>query len=195
MRHLLAALVATVVVFMWGFGAWAALGIWDFAFPKAANEAALTEALDANLPATGAYYLPVMPDSYGGATTDPAVQAANDAFETRHREGPIALVLFRKDGRAPMAPAELVTGFAIEFVAALLLACILSVAKGPVSRKAMLGFTVALFASTATWGVVGNFFFLPPAYIAANFADTLIAWTLASVVIAAMLRERPQQAA
>ncbi|MFM1822097.1 MAG: hypothetical protein RI967_363 [Planctomycetota bacterium] len=195
MRHLLAATLAGLVVFFWGFLAYAAVGIWEFAYPRTSADAAILESLDAGLADDGAYFLPSMPESYMNGSTDPEIVAANKAFEERLAKGPIALVLFRKGGMAPMAASELIRGFVIEFVAALLLSCVLSVARGGVGRRVFLGFTISLFMALATWGVAGNFFHLPLAYMYSNMADTVIAWTLASVVIAFVLRERGQQVA
>jgi hypothetical protein len=195
MRHLIAAVLAALVVFFWGFIAYAAVGIWDFAYPTTKSDAAILDSLDAALPDDGAYFLPSMPETYMTESTDPEVVATNKAFEERMTKGPIALVLFRKGGMEPMAASELVRGFVIEFVAALLLTCILSVARGSVGRRVFLGFTISLFMALATWGVAGNFFHLPLAYMYSNMADAVIAWTLASVVIAFVLRERGQQVA
>jgi|1048.fasta_scaffold57825_2 hypothetical protein len=192
MRHLLAAFVAAIVVFFWGFLAYAAIGIWEFAYPTTKSDAAILETLDAALPDDGAYFLPSMPETYMTETTDPEVVAANKSFEDRMAKGPIALVLFRKGGIAPMAPSELIRGFVIEFVAALLLTCVLSSARGSAGRRVFLGFTISLFTALATWGVAGNFFHLPLAYMYSNMADAVIAWTLASVVIALMLPRRAE---
>lgn len=187
MRHLLAALAGAVVVFFWGFLAYAAIGVWDFAYPKTSADAAIVESLDAGLAADGAYFVPTMPETYMTDTTDPDALAANKSFEERLAKGPIALILFRKDGMAPMAPAELVRGFAIEFVGALLLACLLSASRGGVAGRIFFGFSVALFAALASWGVAGNFFHFPLAYMYANMADVVIGWTLASAAIALVL--------
>jgi hypothetical protein len=187
MRHLAAAFAGAIVVFFWGFLGYAALGIWDFAYPTTPADAAIVEALDAGLAEDGAYFLPSMPDTSMSDSTDPAAVAANKSFEERMAKGPIALVLFRKEGMAPMAASELVRGFAIEFGAALLLTCLISAAKGGVRGRIFFGFTVALFAAIACWGVAGNFFHLPLAYMYANMADVVIGWTLASVAIAVVL--------
>lgn len=190
MRHLLAALAGAVVVFFWGFLAYAAIGIWEFAYPTTKSDAAILETLEAALPDDGAYFVPTMPETYMTDTTDPDALAANKSFEERLAKGPIALILFRKDGMAPMAPAELVRGFAIEFVGALLLACLLSASRGGVAGRIFFGFTVALFAALASWGVAGNFFHFPLAYMYANMADVVIGWTLASAAIALVLGRR-----
>jgi len=120
-------------------------------------------------------------------TTDADALAANKSFEERLAKGPIALILFRKDGMEPMATAELVRGFAIEFVGALLLTCLLSASRGGVGGRIFFGFTVALFTAFASWGVAGNFFHFPLAYMYSNMADVVIGWTLASAAIALVL--------
>lgn len=190
MRHLLAAFVAAIVVFFWGFMSWAAIGIWDFAFPRPGNEAAIVETLRSSLDGDGAYVVPFMPDGYGQDTTDEAKKAEFADFEARHRAGPIALVLYRSGGSEVMEPRELVRGFIIEFVAALLLACVLSSVKGGFARKAFVGFTIALFAATACYGVMGNFMRMPTPFVAAFWADAVIAWTLATLVVAKMTPSR-----
>lgn len=186
MRHLLAAFVAAIVVFFWGFMSWAAIGIWDFAFPKPSDEAALVQAMQSSLGGDGAYVVPFMPEGYGQDTEDEGKKAEFADYEARHRAGPIALILYRVQGSEPMPVSELVRGFGIEFVAALLLACVLSTVKGGFGRKAFVGFTVALFAATACYGVMGNFMRMPLPFVVAFWADAIIAWTLATLVIAKM---------
>lgn len=190
MRHLLAALVAAIVVFFWGFLAWPAIGIWDFAFPRANNEVAVSEALKSSLGGDGAYIVPFMPEGYGQSTDDPAKIDEFAAFEARHRAGPFALILYRASGSEVMPPSELMRGFAIEFVGALLLACLLSSVAGGFGRRVFFGFTIALFATTACYGVMGNFMRMPLPFVFAFWADGIIAWTLASIVLAKMLPQR-----
>lgn len=186
MRHLLAAFVAAIVVFFWGFMAWPAIGLWDFAFPPTPNEVAIADTLKSSLGGDGAYIVPFMPEGYGVSTDDPAKQAEFEAFEARHRAGPFALILYRASGSEVMPPVELIRGFVIEVVAALLLACVLSTVKGGFARKVFVGFTVALFAATACYGVMGNFMRMPLPFVFAFWADAIIAWTLATLVIAKM---------
>jgi len=187
MRHLLAAFVAAIVVFFWGFMSWAAIGIWDFAFHTTKSEPALVEALRANLAEDGTYVVPSMPEGYGQDTADEAKKAEFADFEARHRAGPIAMVMYRAQGSEVMPPVELARGFGIEFVGALLLACILSAVDGGFARRAYLGFTIALFASTVCYGVMGNFMRMPLPFVFAFWLDAIIAWSLASLVIAKLL--------
>ncbi len=187
MRHLITALVAAIAVFMWGFIAWAAVGLYDFATPTTPNDAKIVAALDEHLNTEGAYFLPSMPTGYGAEPKDEAQKAVFDDFETRLRKGPVALVFFHPSGMEPMEPSELVKGFIIEFASALLLSCVLSAVVGGVKRKLMVGFTIALFAATAAHGVMGNFMHIPTLFTLAMWMDVVIAWTIASAVIANML--------
>ena len=188
MRHIVAALVGAIVVFMWGFTAWAALDVYKFAFPRAANEVAITEAFKEQLTVDGAYMLPARPDGYGSAAPDEATQKAFESFETRLKSGPIALVFYSKDGMEPVEPMELVRGFGIEFACSLLLTCLLSTVAGGVGKKVFFGFTVALFGATACYGVTGNFMHFPLAFTFACWIDALISWTLCSFVISCILK-------
>jgi hypothetical protein len=192
MRHLLAAFLAAIAMFMWGFTAWAALDLYKFAFPTVgtSSESAIVSTLATELPEDGAYFVPHVPAGYGQGTEDPAKQAEFDSFETRMRTGPTALILFHKGGSEPMDPMEFVRGFAVEFVSALLMACVLSSVSGGFGRRAYVGFTIALFASTACFGVMGNFMHMPLAFIGAFWLDTIIVWTMCAVIIAWILPVR-----
>ena len=114
MRHLLAAFLAAIAMFMWGFTAWAALDLYKFAFPTVgtSSESAIVSTLATELPEDGAYFVPHVPAGYGQGTEDPAKQAEFDSFETRMRTGPTALILFHKGGSEPMDLMEFVRGFA-----------------------------------------------------------------------------------
>ncbi|RLS87406.1 MAG: hypothetical protein DWI10_10045 [Planctomycetota bacterium] len=187
MRHIVAALVGAIVVFMWGFTAWAALDLYKFAFPPAGNEVAITEALKEHLTMDGAYMLPATPAGYGSATTDPATQAAFNSFEMRMKSGPVALVFYNKTGMSPMEPMALARGFGIEFACSLLLTCLLSTVVGGIGKKVFFGFTVALFGATACYGVTGNFMHFPLGFTFACWIDALISWTLCSYAISVVL--------
>jgi len=187
MRHLLAAFVGAIVVFMWGFTAWAAADIWSFAFAKTTDEVAVHDTIRTQFPQDGAYFIPRMPKPSECDQSTPEGKAQWDAFEKRLKDGPTALVLVRRDGLAPIEVKELVRGFGIEFGASLLFACILSAVAGGFVRRVFLGFTVAAFMATATWGVSWNFFHLPNGFALAEWFDTVIGWTLCAAVLAFIL--------
>ncbi len=192
MRHLFAALVGTIVVFVWGFLAWAAIPIWGFPFKAPASEGVVFQALSDNCAESGAYYLPDMPKS---DQNTPDGKAEWDAWGAKHQQGPLALVLVNRVGAEPMAIRELAMGFGIEFICALLLTCVLSGIPGDCQRRARVGQTIALFMATAIWGVQWNFMHLPSNYILANWLDTIIAWSLCSIAISYMLSRKPAETA
>ncbi len=188
MRHFSAALVGAIVVFIWGFAAWAALDVYAFAFPRAQNEVAITSVLKEHLTEDGAYFLPMMPVGYGNTAPDEATQKSFDDFESRIRSGPVALILYHSAGKEPMAPKELIQGFAIEFICAHLLTCMLSVIPGSICRRVFFGFAIALFGATACYGVSGNFMHFPLGFTFACWIDAVVSWTLCSLVIALILK-------
>ena len=113
-KVVLAALAAAVAMHIFGM-------IWWMALPFAGDsmipmpDENVAQVIDEATTKSGAYYLPVAPnDDY----KDPA-------FVERHRKGPIALLLVRKEGREPMDGAMLGKGFAHYFVVALLLGVVL----------------------------------------------------------------------
>jgi len=67
---------------------------------------------------------------------------------------------------------------------------VLSAVSGGFGRRAYVGFTIALFASTACFGVMGNFMHMPLAFIGAFWLDTIFAWTMCAVIIAWILPAR-----
>ncbi len=192
MRHLSAALVGAIVVFIWGFLAWAAIPIWGFPFGTPANEDVVLQTLADNCVTSGAYYIPDMPKV---DDSTPEGKAAWDTWSVKHQQGPLALVLVNRSGSEPMAAREMAMGFGIEFVCALLLTCVLSGIDGDCKRRARVGQTIALFMATAIWGVQWNFMHLPGNYILANWLDAIIAWSLCSIAIAYMLSRKQAAAA
>ena len=95
MRVFFGAVVGAIVVFVWGWVAWAGIDLYGFAIKGMPNEEIAVPALQANLPESGAYYFPAMPG-------DMKDKAAMDAYAAKHQAGPIGMVLFRKQGAPPM---------------------------------------------------------------------------------------------
>ena len=82
MRVFFGAVVGAIVVFVWGWVAWAGIDLYGFAIKGMPNEEIAVPALQANLPESGAYYFPAMPG-------DMKDKAAMDAYAAKHQAGPI----------------------------------------------------------------------------------------------------------
>ena len=119
MRVFFGAVVGAIVVFVWGWVAWAGIDLYGFAIKGMPNEEIAVPALQANLPESGAYYFPAMPG-------DMKDKAAMDAYAAKHQAGPIGMVLFRKQGAPPMHWSVMARGYAMYLAAALVMAAMMN---------------------------------------------------------------------
>lgn len=180
-RVILGAVLAAVVMFMWGFIFWAVLPVSNAVFKRLPDEEAVTAALASHIPQTGVYYFP-----YWDQADDEATQQAG---MEKHARGPIGQVMFVREGVNPMAPATMIIGF-IQMLVSTLLAGFMLRAWGPASFMGRVAFvtTLGLFAvvtisvSKVTW------FHHPWPTAALDGAYYVAAWLLAGLVLAAFVR-------
>ncbi len=194
MRIVLGGVLGAVVLFVWSFLYWVVLSERLLPYNHMTDEGAVMDVLWENLPETGVYWFP-MPQHDPDATADEK-QAAMEAFEASHREGPLGTVIYHKDGREAMAPSTLVKGFVIEFVSALLASILLCCAcgrKGYAARAAFV-FGLGLFAAVSVHLIAWNFMLNPMGFTLLKIGDTIIGWFLAGLVIAAVVKSRTETA-
>lgn len=187
LRFLLSGLIGGVLAFLWGFLSWGITDMWSFGFKPLPNEAPLLAALGpAGISESNAYHFPAMP-------ADRHDEAQMSAWKERHRTKAIGMVLVTPGGAEPMPPIVLVRGFAIEFVAALLLTFLVASAGGAslVGRGAVL-FVLVAFVILATHGVTWNFLFWPNQWGRVMVADTAITWMLAGLPAVVLMRRAPK---
>lgn len=187
-RMLLAILVGTVFAFAWGAFAWTA-GIYDFAFKPLPGGEVIASKIEAAVNSDGAFIYPAPPVTTG--MSEQQAKIANDAFLAEHRKGPLMMTLIRREGVDPMSPTVLGRGFIIEFFTTALLASIIAIAcrLGAGARERVaLAVAVPAFAMLASHGVMWNFFHLPDGYSMAVFFDGLVAWWLAGISCAVIIR-------
>lgn len=188
-RILIAAVAGAVVYYVWGMMAWMALPIHTPTILQIPQEAGVTAALkDRNL-ATGVYVAPFM---------DPAT-AMNEGseFMKNHESGPIYTLLYHKEGLPVMGPKVLLFGFVIDLLAAGIAACMLHGSLGGccsdnylarVGFVAGFGFFVALVGHLSYF----NWMNFPLGYTLAFCVDVIVGWTLAGLVIAAIVKPGPK---
>lgn len=191
MRILVSAVIGAFVVFMWGAVSWAALDLWGDAAGTVAPEieSRMLGGLDEHLDETGVYFAP-MPAEPGPDATAEAQAEAMEAWAARHREGPVAMVVFRQEGFEPMGASILATGLVVDFVAALLVAAAMVAVGGGFGRRFAVGLAMAVFAALTGHGMYWNWFAFPESWSAAMAADQIIGWSLATLAMAGLLRPR-----
>lgn len=191
MRIILAAVIGSFVVFLWGAISWAMLDIWGDAAERlpVETENRMIGGLDASLDRTGVYFAPMPVEP--AADASPEVEAElMEAWAERHRQGPVAMVIFQQEGFEPMAGSTMLMGLLIDFVAALLLASGMVAVGGTFGTRFALGLAIAVFAAITGHGMYWNWFSFPDAWSAAMAADQIIGWTLASLVMAGLLKAK-----
>jgi hypothetical protein len=185
---LIAILVGTVLAFGWGAVSWTS-GMYDFAFKPLPDGAAVAAGIDSSVTADGAYLYPAPPAASGLSPQQAAI--ANEAYVAEHRRGPLLMALVRREGVDPLSPTVLARGFVIELFGTGLLAAIIAVACKFGARtqdRLALAVAVPAFAMLSSHAVTWNFFHLPDLYSIVLFADGMVAWTLAGIACALIIR-------
>lgn len=189
LRILLAGLAGAVVVFVWGMLVWMALPLHDQSVRRLPDEEAVAQALSEQELATGLYVLPSMPEHDADSSAEEAARV-NEQWMERHREGPVASIFYKRRGGEPMSAGVLGAGLAIDFLAALIAAYLVSLCDGcrhylpRVGVVALLGVFAALVTHVAYW----NWMAFPLDHTIAMTVDVVIGWILAGLVVAAIVR-------
>lgn len=165
-RHALLSLAAGVVLFVWGFISWALLP-WHMAVAnKFTDEAAVSQALKANAPRAGVYFLPFSEADHGP-----------------NQAGAFANVL--PQGTEMNMGKQMSIGLITQIVSAFLVLGLASMTSGltywgKVGFISLTGLTIGFVSHAPYW----NWFGFPAPYIGVMIFDTLIGWTLAGLAVA-----------
>ncbi len=113
-RIVFSALLASIVLFLWGFIYWSVLPTRDV-FRAWKDSNAVAETLLEEVPAAGVYALP-----------DPHLMTNDlDAYSSAHERGPVAMIFVHPQGRPAMPPTVFFFGWLQMFIACLGLAWLL----------------------------------------------------------------------
>lgn len=183
-RTIVAGFVGAIIVFIWGFMAWAMLDLWGNEIRSMPGDGTLEKMISEQVPEDGAYYFPGFPD---GAEMESA--EAEDWYE-RHRAGPIGMLLIRHEGDEPMQLTSMLGGFLISLLGAIILSGVLAYVGSLGSSyggRVTVGIFFALFAIVSTYAMQWNWFYWPGDYAKALSLDVVIGWVIAVVVMAAIV--------
>lgn len=178
----LGALLAAVVLMIWGFLCWGLLA-WQLGIVGTiANEEAVMSAVRDQIPEAGTYFFPM--EGYESGSPE-AIAAWTEA----HTAGPVGFLSVRPRGVAPNMGKVMGMGFVHFYLSALIAGWILTLTNLPgyaqrVKLVAAIGFfaTFALHISnTIWWYAPWNFTFF-------SVVTTAIAWGLAGLVLARFVK-------
>lgn len=186
-RVLVASIVAAVLMFAWGFVFWGLSGIDKQVLAPLPAEMDVLAVLRNSQAPSGMYLYPMHDNS--------AVEQAQAEWETKHQEGPLLQLAYRKEGGPPMPPSIFAQSFAHYFAVALLVGCLLALAARGLPRfGGRLVFVLLVSLVAAIWSNVGDvvWWFHSPRYCLANMAYTMGAGLVMGLVLAALVR-RPTE--
>lgn len=180
---LLGRLFGGLVLFAWGAVSWMVLPWHMMTFEKFKDEATVAQVLSANASSPGVYILPNAHQHEPGMTEAQQKAAEEDAMK-RGAQGPFMLASITLHGWGSMGTAMLV-GLLTQIAGALLATWLLLKAGGlqywgRVVFLVVFALTVAVLAHVPYW----NWWNFSTSYTLVAFADLLIGWGLAGLVIA-----------
>jgi hypothetical protein len=187
-RLFVGALLSAVVLFLWGFVFWSASGImYQFMHPLPDEDQAVQLFQNQQLE-SGTYLLP-FPDRAAMNGTD---KEKEGAFLARRVKGPVAEIIYRKEGApSPGNPQVLAVGFCHYFAASLLAAVLLIMAQPGLSRypsRVLFVFLAGIFATVAITFAKPIWFFHPWPAVLYEAAFQGIGWLLAGIVLGMVIR-------
>ncbi|TDU71276.1 hypothetical protein EI77_02398 [Prosthecobacter fusiformis] len=191
MKFLLAALLAAIISFAWGFVSWMVMSWHDQGMHDFKDEAAVSEVIKENSThGTGLYVLPYPRKAVSYA--DPAEQKRLEAGHRKaNDEGPYMYAIVRPGRHDWNMNANLGWSFGRSLLAALILGALLH--QTVLAFPARLTFCAAagLFAGVVCILPQMVWFELPQRDVIVGVADYVIEWTLAGVVLALFLGKEP----
>jgi hypothetical protein len=187
-RILLAGILGGIAMYAWSFIAHMVLPLGTTGISEIPNEPAVLSAMQASLGSRpGLYMFPGM-----GLGPNPSMKDMNAAmpeYVKKLATNPQGMLLYHPPGAKAMEPRQLLTEFATEVVEALLAAWLLSRTR-LASYAARVGFVfvVGLTAAITTNIPYWNWYGFPGNYTAAYVGMQMVAFLVAGLVAASVLR-------
>ncbi len=184
MRLLVAAILAGIVMFIWGALSHMVFGIADAGVRPMPNETAVSAAMKTNLSESGFYVMP-------GVDMKTATEAEQAAWDSKYKEGPTAIVIYNSTGDDAFSVKRFGVELGSNIAAALVVGMILSLAVVGFSR----GVTIATLVGLAGWLSINvsywNWYRFPTNFVTAELIDQIVGWLLAGFVLGYILKKKP----
>ena len=166
MKNIIAAVVAGLVMFFWGFVSWTVLSWHSTDVHNFTDEQAVMEVMNDNAPASGVYFLPSSEADMAPGKPSAMANVMKNGYE---------------GGMTKMMVQGVVASILMAYLAIMLLGK--TNLNGTVEKVGFItlaGLLIGLSSSFMYW----NWFGFPTGYSVVNLIDTVITWALAGGVIA-----------
>jgi hypothetical protein len=172
-NNIFAISLCAIVLFFWGFVSWAVLPWHDMVANKFTSESSVSQVLKQNAPTAGVYYLPFAEEDHKPGETAAFVNVLPDGFEMN---------MGKLMGRAMLG----------QLTAALLVLLLLRKTSNLNYRErvrfvALVGVVIGFVSHFPYW----NWFGFSTSYVLITIIDSLIAWSLAGLVMAKFVVGKP----
>ena len=164
-----AAILCAIILLAWGSVSWMVLPWHQMVANEFTNESEVAEAVRANAPKAGIYWLPFAHKDHKAGETAAFVNALPQGYD-------------------PGMTKQLVTQFIGDLVSVLLVVCLLSQTAGlgywgRVGFVTLVGVTIGFVGHFAYW----NWFGFPTPYLIVMVADSVVAWFLVGLAMAKLV--------
>lgn len=144
-RLLIGALLASVAMWFWGFLFWGVSPLPAHFLKSVPDEVGFADKLKAALPETGVYIVPNM-----------GTGVSQEEFTKRHQAGPVAQVVYVREGAEPVSLKVFGGGWLHMFVCALILGSILQYVPGPTTFGSRYCILALAGTAAALWSNIGK---------------------------------------
>ncbi|HEY2290257.1 MAG TPA: hypothetical protein VGM86_06085 [Thermoanaerobaculia bacterium] len=179
-KILIGSLLAAIAVFIWGFLYWNVFPLKNNVFTPVPDERGLAQELGRYLSSSGAYAIP-----------DPRSSPDPKGFVGNLENGPIAEILYQKEGSPAVSGGRLLAGLIHMFLSALLMALLLNLALPQLrSYGSRVTFVLLAGLAGAFFAHLGNpiWFHQPWSYHIFKTVYDVTCWALAGLVLARFVR-------
>ena len=174
-KLIIATLLGGVTMFIWGGFSHMVLFIGT-GFKPLPNEDKVIEVLKTNLPEQGLYFFPGK--DFRNSTPEQDV-----VFESKFRNGPVGLVVYRPIGGSPFSPGKLITQLLSNLLSVFIAVIIVSVISAGYWKRVLIASLLGLLACAAVSSIYWNWYEFPTSFFIAQILDMLIGFFLAGLVI------------
>jgi hypothetical protein len=188
-RVILAVVLGAAIQYGWGALSWMVLGWHEPTMGQLKNEDALRIALGSSTESDKdlAYYFP--------APTPNPTPEQTAAWEKKHKDGPVGVILYNPGGIEPMGQQTMLNGAVLSLVSTILAVAVLIMTLSPGQtylKRVFIVVAMGIFAAVTRDLNFWNWMHYPFMYSIINAADAIVGWTAAGLVIAALIKPTPK---